>query len=211
MPDTPVHVQKKVLRDQARNKRSALSSSEIEEKSSSICRFLRDLLKESDPVMVYISKPLEVNTKDLIDFLLSSGKRVIVPVIEKDTRTLRLSYITGNSVMVRSTFHVHEPVGNEIPALPCEVKTVVVPMLAFDQAGNRLGYGSGYFDRFLAGQPHLKKIGLAFTCLETGCVPCDTNDVKMDLIVTENGIFSCGNYCGNYNEAVAGPDKDPIH
>jgi 5-formyltetrahydrofolate cyclo-ligase len=211
MPDTPVHVQKKVLRDQARNKRSALSPSEIEEKSSSICRFLCDLLKESDPVMVYISKPLEVNTKDLIDFLLSSGKRVIVPVIEKDTRTLRLSYITSNSVLVRSTFQVHEPVGNEMPALPCEVKTVVVPMLAFDQAGNRLGYGAGYFDRFLAGQHHLKKIGLAFTCLETGCVPCDTNDVKMDLIVTENGIFSCGNYCGNYNEATAGPDKDSIH
>ena len=192
MPKTTLQVQKKILRDHARAIRSTLSPAQIEEKSACICRFLLDILDGIDPVMVYVSKPLEVNTKDLIDHLISSRKRVIVPIIERDTRTLRLSYIGNTSVLVRSTFHVCEPVGNEIPAQPGEVKAIVVPMLAFDQSGNRLGYGAGYYDRFLSDHPHIKKIGLAFTCLETERVPCEPNDIKMNMVVTENGIYRCG-------------------
>jgi 5-formyltetrahydrofolate cyclo-ligase len=191
MPDTPLKTQKKLLRDHARSIRSSLSPAQVEEKSACICRLLLNVLDGIDPVMVYVSKPMEVNTKDLIEHLISRRKRVIVPVIEKDTRTLRLSYIENTSVLVKSTFHVHEPVGNEIPARPGDVKVAVVPILAFDQSGNRLGYGAGYYDRFLSDHPHIKKIGLAFTCLETEHIPREANDIKMDMIVTENGIRRC--------------------
>ncbi len=162
MPDSDIQTQKKELRDHARTVRSTLSPAQIEEKSACICSVVQQILNGIDPVMVYVSKPLEVNTRDLIDYLITSRGRVIVPVIETDTRTLRLSYIQSPSVLVKSTFHVPEPVGNEIPARPDEVQAVVVPMLAFDQSGNRLGYGAGYYDRFLADVPHIKKIGLAF-------------------------------------------------
>ena len=135
---------KKLLRDHARTVRASLASAEVEEKSGLICRHVLEVLEGTNPLMVYGSKPLEVNTRDLIDYLITSRGRVIVPVIETDTRTLRLSYIQSPSVLVKSTFHVPEPVGNEIPAPPDEVQAVVVPMLAFDQSGNRLGYGAGY-------------------------------------------------------------------
>jgi 5-formyltetrahydrofolate cyclo-ligase len=189
MQDAPLR--KKLLRDRARAIRSSLTPGEIEEKSACICRHLSGVLEGIDPVMVYVSKPLEVNTRDLIEHLISRSGRVIVPVIETDTRTLRLSYIGSTSVLVRSTFQVHEPVGNEIPARPGEVRAVVVPMLAFDHAGNRLGYGAGYYDRFLSAHPYIKKIGIAFTCLETGRIPCEPSDIRMDLIVTEDGTLDC--------------------
>ncbi len=192
MPDSDIQTRKEELRDHARTIRSTLSPAQIEEKSACICSAVHQILDGIDPVMVYVSKPLEVNTRYLIDYLINSRGRVIVPVIETDTRSLRLSYIRTPSVLVKSTFHVPEPVGNEIPARPDEVKAIIVPMLAFDRSGNRLGYGAGYYDRFLAGLPHIKKIGLAFSCMETGCIPCEPNDVKMDLVVTENGIYRCG-------------------
>jgi 5-formyltetrahydrofolate cyclo-ligase len=191
MADTDVKAQKKVLRDHARHLRCTLSTAEIEEKSSGICTVLQNFLDGIDPVMVYVSKPLEVNTRHLIEYLIASRGRVIVPVIERETVSLRLSWLDNPSVLVESTFLVHEPIGNEIPARPEEVKVAIIPVLGFDRKGNRLGYGAGYYDRFLARYPDIIRIGLAFACQETSVLPCEDNDIKMDLIVTENGIYHC--------------------
>jgi 5-formyltetrahydrofolate cyclo-ligase len=182
---------KKLLRDHARTVRASLSSEEIEEKSGLICRRLLEVLDGTDPLMVYASKPLEVNTKVLIGHLISQGKTVIVPIIEKDTKTLRLSYLKDPDVLQVSTFHVPEPVGCELPALASDIKAVIIPMLAFDRKGNRLGYGAGYYDRFLSSHPHLIRIGIAFSCQEVEEIPADATDASMDIIVTDNGIISC--------------------
>jgi len=152
-----------------------------------------EVLDDTDTVLVYVSKPQEVGTKTLIDQLTLRKKKVVVPIIEKETKTLRLSYITDTSVLVPSTFHVHEPVGNEIPAHAGDVKVVIIPMLAFDRLGNRLGYGAGYYDRFLSANLHIIRIGLAFSCLEVKEVPADANDIRMDVIITERGVIRCGN------------------
>ena len=157
MTDAPAYEDKKLLRDHACTIRAPVSPEEIKEKSGLICRLMQKVLDGIDPVMIYVSKPFEVNTRDLIDCLITSRERVIVPIIERDTRTLRLFYVRNTSVLVKSTFHVPEPVGSEIPARTDEVKAIVVSMLAFDQSGNRLGYGAGYYDRFLCDLPRIKK------------------------------------------------------
>jgi 5-formyltetrahydrofolate cyclo-ligase len=64
-------------------------------------------------------------------------------------------------------------------------------MLAFDKKGNRLGYGAGYYDRFLSLHPHLTRIGIAFSCLEVEEIPADATDAIMDIIVTDTGVISC--------------------
>jgi 5-formyltetrahydrofolate cyclo-ligase len=61
-------------------------------------------------------------------------------------------------------------------------------MIAFDRRGYRLGYGAGYYDRFLSAHSWMRKIGVAFSCQEVDAVPADENDVPMDLIVTEQGV-----------------------
>ena len=191
MTDAPSGKDKELLRDQARTIRAALSTEEIEEKSGLICRRLLELLDGHHPLMVYASKPLEVNTKVLIRHLISRGKPVVVPIIEKDTKTLRLSFLRDPDLLRESTFDVPEPVGCELPAEAADVKAVIVPMLAFDKKGNRLGYGAGYYDRFLSSHPHITRIGIAFACQEAEEIPADATDAGMDIIVTDSGIMRC--------------------
>jgi 5-formyltetrahydrofolate cyclo-ligase len=191
MADTDLKTQKKVLRDHARDLRCTFSPAGIEEKSARICSVLENVLEGIDPVMVYVSKPLEVNTRHLIEYLIAGRGRIIVPVIEKETVNLRLSWLDDPSMLVESTFQVHEPTGHEIPARPDDVKAAIIPVLGFDRKGNRLGYGAGYYDRFLARYPHIIRIGLAFACQETPVIPCEDNDIKMDFMVTENGLYLC--------------------
>jgi len=191
MPDAPSLTDKKLMRDHARTLRACLSTAEIEEKSGLICRHVLEVLDGTNALMVYVSKPLEVNTKDLIGHLIAQGKTVVVPIIEKDTKTLRLSYLEDPDVLQESTFHVPEPVGNELPALAFDVKAVIIPMLAFDKKGNRLGYGAGYYDRFLSSHPHLTRIGIAFACQEVEEIPADATDASMDIIVTDTSIIRC--------------------
>ncbi len=163
--------------------------SEREDLSKGICSSLLGMLNGCSPVMIYVSKPPEVNTDTLISALIAKTGRVIVPIIERETVSLRLSYLEDPSVLVESTFHVPEPIGSEIPARSEEVTIAVIPVLGFDRYGNRLGYGAGYYDRFLEKNPNITRIGLAFACQEIPVIPCDANDVKMDIIVTENGVF----------------------
>jgi 5-formyltetrahydrofolate cyclo-ligase len=61
-------------------------------------------------------------------------------------------------------------------------------MLGFDRAGGRIGYGAGYYDRFLSKNPGMRKIGIAFACQEVERLPVDENDIRMDVIITEDGI-----------------------
>jgi 5-formyltetrahydrofolate cyclo-ligase len=191
MPDRSLPPDKQLLRDNARARRASLSPAEILEKSGCICRNLLDVLDGANPLMVYVSKPPEVHTHALIGLLLAQGKTVVVPIIEKDTKTLRLSYLDDPAVLRQSTFNVPEPVGHELPAQASDVNVVIIPMLAFDKRGNRLGYGAGYYDRFLTTHPHLERIGIAFACQELHKIPADPTDAGMDMIVTDTGIIHC--------------------
>ena len=191
MPEAPIPFSKASLRDSARRTRSALTPAQIAEMSGRICIHLLPMVKDSDPLMVYVSKPLEVDTHSLLGHLLENDRGVVVPIIEKESKTLRLSRIKDPNHLVESTFQVREPIGNEIPARPEDVKAVIIPMLAYDRRGHRLGYGAGYYDRFLSAYPHLLRIGLAFSCQQVTEVPSDAHDIRMDLIITENGIIDC--------------------
>jgi 5-formyltetrahydrofolate cyclo-ligase len=179
-------------RARARAERDRLTPEEIDTKSRAICRSVEDILDCRNRVMLYASKGQEVNTRPLMESLLSGGVGVVVPVIEKETRSLRLSGITDLSVLVSSTFSVPEPIGNEIPVREEEIGAVVVPVIAFDRRGHRLGYGAGYYDRFLSVHRDLTKIGVAFSCQEVQAIPEDGNDIAMDLVVTEDEIIRCG-------------------
>ncbi|NYT20586.1 MAG: 5-formyltetrahydrofolate cyclo-ligase [Methanomicrobiales archaeon] len=179
---------KEAARERARAIRCRLTPAEISSHSAAIRRHLLGVIDGADPVMVYASKPGEVDTSGLIERLLARGIRIVVPIIEQETRTLRLSFLRDPGVLRPSTFSVPEPVGCEIPADPSGIDLVVVPMMAFDRRGFRLGYGAGYYDRFLSDHPGMMKIGVAFSCLEVDRIPADEHDVRMDVIVTEDGV-----------------------
>jgi 5-formyltetrahydrofolate cyclo-ligase len=183
---------KNSVRQEMREKRELLSPDERHRKSLRISNNVLEFLK-GETVMVYGSKEMEVNTSALIKSLLERGNPVIVPVIVRADISLRLSYLRDVSVLVPSTFGVPEPIGSEIPANPEDVDVIILPMLGFDRKGGRLGYGAGYYDRFLERNPEIRKIGIAFACQEADTVPVDEKDIRMNLIITENGtVYSDG-------------------
>lgn len=179
---------KNSIRQILRQRKEAMNPEDRLEKSKRVCHHLMTLIQDGETVMVYTSKEKEVNTTPLITTLFERGNPVIVPIIVKDDISLRLSYLRDFSVLVPSTFGVPEPIGNEILATGQNVDTIILPMLGFDRTGGRMGYGAGYYDRFLAKNQNVRKIGIAFACQEYDNMPVDENDIPMDYIITEKGI-----------------------
>ena len=179
---------KNSIRQILRQRKDSMTPEERLDKSASICHHLLALIRNGETVMVYTSKEKEVNTAHLIAALLERGNPIVVPIIVKEDVSLRLSYLKDLSSLVPSTFGVPEPIGSEIPATGGDVDTIILPMHGFDRTGRRIGYGAGYYDRFLAKHPNLRKIGIAFACQEYENLPVDENDIPMDYIITEEGI-----------------------
>jgi 5-formyltetrahydrofolate cyclo-ligase len=171
-----------------RQKKDAMVPEDRLQKSHRICRHLLEIIRDGETVMVFTSKEKEVNTRPLILSLFKKGNPVVVPVIVKEDISLRLSYLRDFSALVPSTFGVPEPIGSEIPASAKDIGTIILPMLGFDRTGGRIGYGAGYYDRFLSKNPGLRKIGIAFACQEVESLPVDENDIRMDIIITEDGM-----------------------
>jgi len=190
---------KNSIRQILRRRKEAMIPEDRLEKSKRVCHHLMTLIHDGETVMVYTSKEKEVNTTSLITTLFERGNPVIIPIIVKDDISLRLSYLRDFSVLVPSTFGVPEPIGNEILATGESVDTIILPMLGFDRTGGRMGYGAGYYDRFLAKNLNVRKIGIAFACQEYDNLPVDENDIPMDYIITEEGIvYSKGSEnCGD--------------
>jgi len=180
--------QKENVRKILRQKKEALLPEDRLEKSQRICCHIMEIIRDGETVMVFTSKEKEVNTRPLIMALFGKGNPVVVPIIVKEDVSLRLSYLRDFSALVPSTFGVPEPIGSEIPALAEDIDTIILPMLGFDRAGGRIGYGAGYYDRFLSKNPGLRKVGIAFACQEVGSIPVDENDIRMDAVLTEDGI-----------------------
>lgn len=180
--------EKNRIRHILRERKAAVSPGDRLEKSRKICGYVMDRIGRNETVLAYTSKELEVDTTPLIDALLEHKNPVAVPIIQKEDISLRLSYIRNRSVLVPSTFGVPEPIGNEIAANPGDITTILLPMLGFDRTGARIGYGAGYYDRFLEKNPDLNKIGIAFACQEIERLPVDDTDIRMDCIITEDGV-----------------------
>lgn len=184
-------VSKSELRTFLKERRESLSLEERRRAGYEITEKLITLLAPYSEILLYAAKYPEVETEMAINILLEQKKKVIVPIIEKETHTLRFSYITSMEDFVPGTFNVPEPLENERPVSADRIQICVVPMVGFDRLGNRLGYGAGYYDQFFAQYPDVLKIGLAFSCQKAERVPTEAFDVRMDYVVTETEVISC--------------------
>lgn len=178
------------MRESLKSLREKLTLEERREKSYHITIHLQNFLKPYTTILAYVSKEPEVESMVIINCLLEEGKTVVVPIIEKETKSLRLSYLKKMSQLEPGTFKVPEPLSCEEPAPAKSIEIALLPLVGFDGFGNRLGYGAGYYDRFFAKYPDIPRIGLAYACQEVPKIPADEFDQKMNWIVTENGIIT---------------------
>ncbi|MGD9948737.1 MAG: 5-formyltetrahydrofolate cyclo-ligase [Desulfobulbus sp.] len=144
---------------------------------------------------VYCSYQSEVSTEVLINQLLFAGKTVCVPLTHPNTSTMDAVVLTcPKTDLIPGYKGIPEPIPSLVPEgiySPEQLEVVLIPGSVFDLRGYRLGYGGGYYDRFLAlSAPNALRIGLAYAFQVVAHIPQQPYDVPMDLLVTEKDILS---------------------
>jgi len=148
-----------------------------------------DQLCTARTIHTYLSIPehREVDTRMLVPELLDMGKRVVVPVIQPQYE-LRHVYVTKHTQFETGRWGVAEPVDGE-EADPGVLDLILVPMVAGDREKHRIGYGKGFYDRFLR-QTRAVTAGLLFEQTRySGCFPSEPHDHPLDVLVTEDAIY----------------------
>lgn len=138
-------------------------------------------------VYVSMNERNEVSTDTLVDVLLESDKKVIVPVTNFDDGTLTHSLLTDVNDLKKNKWGVKEPeVVHEIDI--SDLDLIIIPMVAADRSGNRLGYGKGFYDRFL-NESKAFKAGLVFSDFIFKEIPTESFDEKLDAIISDEEVI----------------------
>ena len=146
---------------------------------------------DSRTVMLYLALPQEVQTDDLLEECHRKAKRVAVPVTTRHG-LLAAQFRPGQDRLKPGPFGVREPAAETTIIPPADIDLVLVPGIAFDGRGARLGFGKGYYDRFLCRLPASAQVcGLAFALQIVGRVPDLPHDVRMQWLATERGVRCC--------------------
>lgn len=187
---------KKVIRQEMLRKRSKLSMNEILEKSEDIAEILFNLNQygNSNFIFSFISFKDEVNTHEIIKNSINNGKRIGVPVTIPKTRELLVSELMDfDKELELGYYNILAPKEEYTRIVsPEQVDLVLVPGVAFDRRGYRVGYGGGYYDRFFNKlKKGIIKIGLCYNMQILPQVPIDSYDIPVDYIITEKGLTVC--------------------
>lgn len=175
--------EKEILRKQYISIRNNIKNKK--EKSTIITKKVieEEAYKNAKIVAVYKSLPSEVDTIELIEHSITLGKTVVLPKVVCDD--LKFYKITLNDKLVKSKFGVEEPIENEANFVAKEkIDLVIVPGVCFDRENNRLGFGRGYYDRFLA-NANLYTIAICFEEQMTDKIFTEDNDIKMKKVITD--------------------------
>ncbi len=190
---------KKEARKKSKEARKQLSKEEIEDKSLAIANQLLRMdvvpsLKLVWDKLYYhlfltIEEQKEINTEYILQILAGKDKEIVISKCDFTTLEMTHFLLTDNTKIKKNSYNIPEPIdGLEVPVVKIDV--VFVPLLAYDEQGNRVGYGKGFYDKFLSKcKPETIKIGLSFFSPEEKIDDVSANDVKLDFCVTPNKVF----------------------
>ena len=175
---------KQTLRKQIREAKRAVSFSEKERRSAAIMHQVEQLPRflEAKVVLLYWSMADEVQTHDFVNRWYRQ-KTVLLPCVAGDDLLLR-QYTGPECLKAGEQFGIGEPTGPEYSQVD-QVEMIVVPGVAFDRKGNRMGRGRGFYDRLLKSTPNAYKVGVAFDFQMLDDIPMEPFDVPMDDVITE--------------------------
>lgn len=184
---------KAFLRRRIVAQRSVLSQGDVQRKSAVIARYGCALpaFRASQTLLVYMALPQEVQTALLIEEARRQHKRVGIPVIMPNG-LVAVELPSEPSQLRRGPFGILEPYTTTALISPQEIGCIFIPGVAFDCDGNRLGFGRGYYDRFLGQFSSATSLcGLAFAMQIVPAIPQEPHDVRMHMLVTETGLIDC--------------------
>ncbi len=185
-----IRVYKANLRQRYRGYREGLDPVEKDELDRSIFERIIRLRQfhEAPLLLTYVSTPIEVDTRRLIEYAVAQGKQVAVPRCVPDSRQMEFYRIDSISMLKPGTFGVLEPAPDpERLVTPGPGSLCVVPGLCFDEYGYRLGYGKGYYDRFLSAYAGVA-VGICYAKCLRGRLFHGRYDRPVELLVTERSV-----------------------
>jgi 5-formyltetrahydrofolate cyclo-ligase len=181
------------LRKKYKALRNLLTHEEIEQKSLAIANQLLALNiwdKSYYHLFLTIETLKEVETQFVLQVLAGKDKEIVIAKSDFSTLSMTHYLLTDNTKIKKNKFNIPEPIdGLEVPVLKIDV--VFIPLLAFDENGNRVGYGKGFYDSFLSNcKKDVIKIGLSFFEAEALIIDVFQTDVKLDYAITPNKIYT---------------------
>ena len=188
-------ISKQELRSRYLNYRNQLSISERRKKSAEIWRLLKEeaVYQHAGIVLAYMDYRSEVMTTGLVEELFEKHeKRVFAPKVEG--MDIRFYEVYGMEDFVDGYQGIREPEGDKCRLFTEQIAAqekclLLVPGAVFDRKRGRMGYGKGFYDRYLAAFPELHSAALAFECQIAKSVPIEAHDKKPDIIITDKGII----------------------
>ena len=183
---------KKSTRKMLKDRLKDLTDRMVYENSALVCEAVvgLDVFKQAKSVMMFLSLPNEIETSPLMLAAFKAGKTVTVPKCDWDNHTMKPVVIeTLNCKVDYGPFGVRNVVCDNAVAI-AEVDLMIVPGLGFDNQGQRLGRGAGFYDRFMS-EPVLSatKCGVGFGFQMIDQIPVDAHDVKLDMLVTDEKVY----------------------
>ena len=179
--------EKKAIRKQIFAARKAHTDQQIDDWSKKIAETVTSLseYRDSQRILAYADYNHEVMTRYIIEAAWKDGKEVAVPkVVGKDMVFYRLTDFTQ---LEAGYFGIPEPARGEI--VQWEEALMIMPGVAFDRANHRVGYGGGFYDRFLEKHPQIRRVAVAFEFQMMPEVPTEPTDISPEIIVTEEEIY----------------------
>ena len=179
---------KKELRRYIREQKRHFTPQQLGEMSLDIMSSLlsNSHIQKADTILMYHSLPDEVDTHSALDQLLAMGKKVLLPKVVSETEMTIHEYTGRDSLQPSEPYGILEPTTPELSIVNCQLSIViVVPGMAFDKHGHRLGRGKGYYDRFLSRIPNIYKIGVCFPFQLIDNVPSEPTDILVDEVLSD--------------------------
>jgi len=152
-----------------------------------------DEFRNAGVIFFFASFRTEVDTSEMMKSSLLSGKRVLLPKVDKDRHELLLYEIRDFGELAPGYMGIPEPPVSENQMNINDVDIVIIPGAGFDVTGNRIGYGGGYYDRLLSGlQKRTPVIATAYEAHVVDSIPSEPHDIRVQMIVTDRRLIRCG-------------------
>ncbi len=148
-----------------------------------------DEIRDATSVLAFASISTEVPTEDLLRAVIAAGKRLLLPYVGDDGEMLAAA-VASLEELEPGFRGIPEP-RSRVPVAVTEADAVILPGVAFDERGGRLGYGGGFYDRFLQAGEGIARIGICFEVQLVDDVPMLEHDQRVDIVVTEDRTIRC--------------------
>lgn len=185
-----IRIDKRNLRNKFKNNRLNMNDKDKVDKQIFNKLINTWAYREAKVILTYVSTAIEVDTIELINHSLKNNKKVAVPYCIDNTRFMKFYFINSVDELEKRTFGVLEPIASDETELKDFSNSIcIVPALAFDKNGFRLGYGKGYYDRFLSSYTG-KTIGLCYDNCICNILPTGKYDKKVDTLLTNKSTYN---------------------